>query len=226
MAARVPRNKEECEHYARYQWASRRVAGDVLDVACGTGYGARILARRARVSGVDRSAEAVERARSRAAGNFVTAEVPPLPFPDDVFDYVVSFETIEHVADDARFMQEVGRVLRPGGTLLMSSPNASISAPDGVPLNRWHVHEYTRSSLTALVTSAGLQVVELCAQGFPPNLRRGHRIAWRINGLTWMLPARIRSAARAVLGDCEVRALDQTGPAPGYWVLLAVNHAG
>jgi SAM-dependent methyltransferase len=221
VAARVPKTKEECEHLARYLWAATQVRGEALDVACGTGYGARLLARNAHVSGVDRDQEAVDRARSRVAGTFLVAEVPPIPFPSEAFDFVICFETVEHISDDVSFMLEIRRVLRPRGTLLVSSPNMDISAPDGMPLNRWHVREYTLSSLTALLGRAGLEVSEIYVQSFPPKIGRGHRIAWRLNGLTWTQPSGVRAATRSLFGDVEVRRRDDRQPPPGYWVVSA-----
>jgi SAM-dependent methyltransferase len=223
VATRVPKTKEECEHYARYVWASALVRGDVLDIACGTGYGARLLARHARVSGVDRDEEAVETALSRVTGTFLVAEMPPIPFPNDAFDFVVSFETVEHIPEDIDFVREIRRVLRPGGTLLMSTPNKDISAPGGVPLNRWHVREHTLASLTALLDEAGLEVRDSYVQSFPPKISRGHRIAWRLQGLAWTQPAVVRSATRALLGDAEVRPHDDHQRAPGYWLVSAVK---
>jgi SAM-dependent methyltransferase len=221
VAARLPKTKEECEHLARYQWAAAQVQGEVLDVACGTGYGAKLLARNAHVSGVDRNKQAVDTARSRVSGTFLVAEVPPIPLPSDAFDFVISFETVEHIPDDVSFMLEIRRVLRPGGTLLISSPNMDISAPRGVPLNRWHVREYTLSSLTALLSEAGLDVCNIDAQSFPPKIGRGHRIAWRLNGLTWNQPSGVRAATRALLGDAAVRPLEGGQAPPGYWVVSA-----
>jgi SAM-dependent methyltransferase len=221
VAARVPKTKEECEHLARYQWAAAQVHGKVLDVACGTGYGATLLAHNAQVSGVDRDKRAVDTARSRVVGTFLVAEVPPIPFPSDAFDFVVSFETVEHIPDDVSFILEIRRVLRPGGTLLISSPNMDISAPGGVPLNRWHVREYTLSSLTALLSGAGLDVCDIYVQSFPPKVSRGHRIAWRLHGLTWNQPAVVRAATRALLGDAEVRPRAGHQRDPGYWVVSA-----
>jgi hypothetical protein len=96
-----------------------------------------------------------------------------------------------------------------------------ISAPDGMPLNRWHVREYTLSSLTALLRRAGLEVGDIYVQSFPPKISRGHRIAWRLNGLTWRQPSSVRAATRPLFGDVEVRRRDDRQPPPGYWVVSA-----
>jgi SAM-dependent methyltransferase len=197
------------------------VHGDVLDVACGTGYGAALLARRAHVSGVDRNDEAIDQASSRVTGTFLVADVPPIPFPSDAFDFVVSFETVEHIADDIAFIREISRVLHPGGQLLISTPNAEISAPGGTPLNAWHVREYTLASLTALLREGGLAVRDVYVQGFPPRMRRGHRVAWRLHGLTWTQPAVVRSATRSLFGDTDVRPLERHERLPGFWLASA-----
>src|SRR5581483_3154364 len=94
------------EHVARYRFARERVRGRILDVACGTGYGTAMLG----AVGVDLSLDALRYARRHPAA-YVAADAARLPF-GRVFDAVVSFETIEHVADAGRFVSECARVLK------------------------------------------------------------------------------------------------------------------
>lgn len=117
-------------HLARYRFASSYVAGkEVLDIACGTGYGSRHLAeagRAANVTGIDICPEAIQYARSRHClpnTGYLVGSVTAIPLPVESFDAVVSFETIEHVDEDVEAVAEYARVLRPGGLLICSTPN-------------------------------------------------------------------------------------------------------
>lgn len=75
-------------------------------------------------------------------------EVPPLAFADESFDYVISFQVIEHIKRDREFVREVSRVLRKGGAFIVSTPNAPMS----LTRNPWHVREYTAEQLKSLLT--------------------------------------------------------------------------
>jgi SAM-dependent methyltransferase len=135
----------EAEHRGRYWWATPWVTGrEVLDAGCGVGYGTRLLAEHdpARLVGVDISAEALSHAPADSA-ELVEADLRDLPFPADSFDVVVCFEVIEHVEGHDRVLDELRRVLRPGGTLLISSPNRDVYAPG----NPYHVHEFLPDEL-------------------------------------------------------------------------------
>jgi SAM-dependent methyltransferase len=137
----------EAEHRARYWWATPWVEGrDVLDAGCGVGYGTRLLADHgpARLVGVDISAEALAHAPAEVA-ELVEADLRELPFEPDSFDVAVCFEVIEHVQDHERVLDELRRVVRPGGTLLISSPNRDVYAPG----NPHHVHEFVPEELRA-----------------------------------------------------------------------------
>jgi ubiquinone/menaquinone biosynthesis C-methylase UbiE len=152
----VPGSPWLAEHLARYQLAAKTVQGPrVLDIACGTGVGAGLLTGAATcVVGTDIAVDAIETAARRVPERYVLllSSGLALPFPDDCFTAVVSFETIEHVDDDLGFLRELHRVLTPGGTLLLSTPNALVTLPvDGVPRNPFHVREYTPTELSGLV---------------------------------------------------------------------------
>jgi SAM-dependent methyltransferase len=139
------------EHVARYAFARPFVASrQVLDVACGTGYGLDVLLRaEARVTGVDLALEAVRAAKcAHPEARALVADGTKLPFPDRRFDVVVSFETIEHLRHRDRFVAELARVLRDDGLLILSTPNAIHTKPvNGKPRNPYHVHEYTEEEL-------------------------------------------------------------------------------
>ena len=137
------------EHLHRYHLAAQLAAGrEVLDAACGAGYGSAILAEKAaQVTGLDLSAETVAYASERYASvenvRYVQGSVAELPFADDSFDMVVSFETIEHVPEELQyaFRREIRRVLRPGGLLVMSSPDKHTYSELLHFDNEYHVRE-------------------------------------------------------------------------------------
>ena len=138
--------KIRLEHYHRYTLAQSVVAGkDVLDVASGEGYGSSFMADVARsVIGVDISDEAVQHASSNYKKNnlsFRQGSATALDFSDASFDVVVSFETIEHLAEQAKMLSEISRVLRPNGLLVISSPNRPIYSEESGEPNEFHVKE-------------------------------------------------------------------------------------
>jgi ubiquinone/menaquinone biosynthesis C-methylase UbiE len=145
------------EHWHRYHFAAKLVAGrEVLDVACGAGYGSALLARYAQhVVGADISAETIDHALAVYAAvpnlEFRQADCAALSFPDASFDAVVSFETIEHIAAQEKFLDEVRRVLRPEGLFVLSSPNKLEYSDRRGCSNEYHVRELYRDELAALL---------------------------------------------------------------------------
>lgn len=144
-------------HLARYALACEQVRrGDrVLDVACGLGYGSRMLrlsSDAASVVGVDSSDFAIEYARANYAGDgvsFAQGDASSLSaIPDASVDVVVSMETLEHLADPAQALQEFARVLTPGGRVVVSVPN-QWGDTTGPARNPHHLHEYSWSQLRA-----------------------------------------------------------------------------
>ncbi|HVR05893.1 MAG TPA: methyltransferase domain-containing protein [Solirubrobacteraceae bacterium] len=140
----------EAEHVARYLWASAFCSGRrVLDAGCGVGYGTRLLAQAgaAEVVGLDVADAVIEVARNEqtAGVEFEVGDLRSLSHPAGSFDLVVCFEVIEHVDEQDRVLDELARVLRPDGLLLISSPNRG----HYVPGNPHHRHEYVPAELRA-----------------------------------------------------------------------------
>jgi 2-polyprenyl-3-methyl-5-hydroxy-6-metoxy-1,4-benzoquinol methylase/spore coat polysaccharide biosynthesis protein SpsF (cytidylyltransferase family) len=122
----------------------------VLDIACGDGYGARRLSTIvAEVHGGDIDADNVEHARSMTKEPnvfFHMEDVTSTSFASNSFDAVLSLETIEHVDDDS-CLRELHRILRPGGTLILSTPQNRLGH---IPINTAHRQEYSLEQITAL----------------------------------------------------------------------------
>lgn len=136
------------EHVSRYRFACLFAKGKrVLDAACGAGYGASLLAEvGSHVVGVDLAAEALEYADHAFSGpDYLQASVTDLPLQSGSFDLITAFEVIEHLSDWHSLLEECARVLRPDGTLVLSTPNreyyAETRGPSGP--NPFHVHEFT-----------------------------------------------------------------------------------
>ena len=144
------------EHFHRYVFASRLVAGQtVLDAACGEGYGSDLMARVARkVVGVDASGDAIEHGRGRYSRDnleFRQADCCDLPFDADEFDCIVSFETIEHLDRQEEMIAEFRRVLKPEGFLLISSPDKAVYSDARDFRNEHHVRELYAHEFRALL---------------------------------------------------------------------------
>lgn len=145
------------EHWHRYAFARGLAAGRrVLDAACGEGYGSALLADvAADVVGVDIDAQAVAHARARYGTvprlRYEQADAVKLPFADETFDLVVSFETLEHLAEQAALLAGFDRVLKNDGVLVISSPDKHTYSELAGFRNEFHVRELYREELLALL---------------------------------------------------------------------------
>ena len=146
----------EIEHFHRYYLGRAMAAGqDVLDVASGEGYGSAMLAQVAKsVTGVDIDQATV----THATGTYVSENLTfrqgsatALPIDDSSVDLVVSFETLEHFAEQDLFFTEARRVLRRSGRLIVSTPDRDVYSAAGSDANPFHVHELNRAEFAALI---------------------------------------------------------------------------
>lgn len=140
------------EHITRYQ-SSQELVKDkiVLDIASGSGYGTKILASSAKkVFGVDVSQPAIDYSnRYYAAKNieYRLGDGEKIPLDDNSVEVVVTYETIEHISDYKKFLDEVERVLTSDGIAIVSTPN-DLEFAEG---NHFHLHEFTEEELTSLL---------------------------------------------------------------------------
>jgi SAM-dependent methyltransferase len=146
-------------------------AGAALDLGCGDGRLTDAV-EASELVGADVSGVALERARARLPGTELVRIEPdsPLPFGDSRFELVLCAETLEHARDVQLLLSEARRVLRPGGTLAVTTPAHGRSTGLRVltrgfervfdPLSP-HLRFFTRRSLRALLTDTGFEVRSL-----------------------------------------------------------------
>ncbi|UYM05891.1 class I SAM-dependent methyltransferase [Solicola gregarius] len=188
-------------HQVVYAALTDAVAGRrVLEAGCGEGYGASMLAEHAAsVCALDYDAYTVEHVGgSYPALDVVRANLVSLPFADASFDTVVSLQTVEHLWDQDAFVAECVRVLRPGGSLTLSTPN-TLTFPPGNP---YHPHELTPDELRALV-SRGATVTSMVGLRHGPALatweaEHGSIVDAQLASDYDVWPAHVRERVRAV----------------------------
>ncbi len=155
-----PKNGMLREHIFRYEFATKFAKGRVLDIACGVGYGISILLDKiygadvTQIIGVDKDKNAICYARehyNHSQAEYFTMDVLSLNLDKQLgtFDTVISFETIEHLEDDVRFINNLTKLLKPSGTLIISTP---FGRGRGIPCsNPFHVHQYKQEEFLELL---------------------------------------------------------------------------
>lgn len=149
-------NEAMVEHLHRYAIAAEYVKGKVvLDIACGEGYGSNLLSKSASaVTGIDIDVNTINKASKKYSSNnlkFIQGRVEAIPAPDNSFDVVVSFETLEHSFDHEKIFSEMKRVLKPGGLLIISTPEKKYYTDLPGSHNSFHLKEVYEHEFTKLL---------------------------------------------------------------------------
>ncbi len=200
------------EHFHRYAMITSIVSGKVvLDAACGEGYGSDLLARyAAQVTGIDISAEAIKHANTtyhRANLSYQQSDVLSSELPTNSFDVVVSFETLEHLAEHEQLLKNFKRVLKPGGLLVISSPDKSEYSDKTGFNNEYHVKELYRHELE-----------ELLQAHFKYSKWFGQKLMF--NSTIWALEQPLKSCQFDCI-DEQGQVLNQPPFTPMYYVVMA-----
>lgn len=181
-----------------YYAAQPHVSGQLLEVGCGEGRGIELLSPLSQqYVALDKITDVIEKlSQSYKNVTFRQAIVPPFEgIADNTFDVAVSFQVIEHIKDDAYFLKEIYRVLKPGGKALITTPNIKKT----LTRNPWHIREYTAAELTTLtstifpkVESKGITGNDKVMQYYEMNKRSVEKITrFDIFNLQYRLPASI-----------------------------------
>lgn len=165
-------------HEVAYRWVAPWCAGAVVvDAGCGEGYGAAAIRTVARsVVALDYEEPVLAHVGARyPAVRPVRADLQHQPLRDGAAEVVVTLQTIEHLHDQNGFVAECARVLRPSGTLVVSTPNRRTFSPGrDAPLNPFHTRELDAAEL-ALLLAPHFRVARLLGVSHGPRIRRWER---------------------------------------------------
>lgn len=157
-------SKEEYLIYLRhlfaYEFAKHKIPKNsfVLEVGCGEGYGTDLLSQNAvKIIGLDMDKNTIAHAQKKYGSEncvFTVHDGIKIPYENDTFDVVISFQVIEHVQDDINYISEIYRVLKRNGIFILTTPNKTYRLkPDQKPWNRFHIREYYPHELENVLKS-------------------------------------------------------------------------
>lgn len=146
------------EHWHRYHWLSPFLNNQTIaDLACGEGYGSALLAQHAhQVTGIDIDSDTIEQARTKYKKSnnleYIKANVLKTPLADGSMDVVTSFETLEHLTEHQQLLTEFKRILKPGGTLVISTPDKDVYSGSETH-NEFHLKELSQAEFKELIST-------------------------------------------------------------------------
>ena len=204
--------------FKAYVVAEPYVKGDVLEVGCGEGRGIDVLKKKARsFTAVDKIKTVIEKLKEKhSSARFLSMNIPPLSgLEDNAYDLVVSFQVIEHIKDDVSFLKEIYRVMRPGATALLTTPNRRLT----LTRNPWHIREYVAEELETIarkifseVSVKGIAGNNKVMTYYEENKKSVKRFTrWDILGLQHKLPAGILRIPYEILNRLNRNRLQQSG---------------
>ncbi len=178
-----------------YVAAEKYAKGNLLELGCGTGRGLEILVNAAdHYTGIDKNEPLIkEHTEKYPNSKFIDQFMPPLTgIPDNSMDTVITFHVIEHIKDDDAFVKEIHRVLKPGGTAIITTPNVEMR----VARNPWHIREYTRQGLKSLLAKhfGEVEATGICGspkmmEYFEENRKSVNKtMKWDFLNLQYLLP--------------------------------------
>jgi len=182
--------------FKAYVIAKDYVQGELLEVGCGEGRGIGLLEPLVdHYTAIDKIEAAINVLKEKhPESTFFVSNIPPFQhLESDTYDSLVSFQVIEHIRDDLFFLQEIHRVLKPGGIALLTTPNRRMS----LTRNPWHIREYLPEELRTLasgvfpeVTIKGIEGNEKVMRYYNDNKASVRRFTrWDILNLQYRLPA-------------------------------------
>lgn len=192
-------------HVFAYHHAASLLGNIVIELGCGNGYGMRLLAPHCQwYTGVDKYAPASRRLSSNTG--FFRAALPDLSnIGDHSFDTVICFQVIEHIREDGKLIEEIYRILKPGGKLLLTTPNRLMS----LSRNPFHIREYTPPAMEQVIactfrdyTIHGVKGNETVMEYYRYNQKNVAAFTrWDILNLQYRLPAFLLKAPYSIMNN-------------------------
>lgn len=213
----------EADHFERYKFACNFAPGkSILDIACGVGYSAPLFVNvgAASYEGVDSGSKQIDYAKKHFGANTVNFHIGDICTYDSgkKYDLITCFETIEHVENYLQALKNLFNLLKPGGTLIISSPNRLVTSPktlslEGKPSNKYHTQEFTPEELVLLLQERGFTVTKENVYGQRQGRLYRHKIVQKIANMFFGNPKHKASPLVAPI----------TNKAPRYFVVVAAK---